>query len=118
MKLREFYESNGLDYDAFLRRLMGKENLAEKYIKIFLADGTYAELANMVAEKDYEQVCKKAHTLKGIALNLDLKKLSDLCVEMINCGRSENTQAVKEQFDRLKSEYEYIASALRECTTD
>lgn len=118
MTLREFYENSGMDYDAFLRRLMGKESLAKKYTKIFLADNTYAELAQMFAEKNVEQICKKAHTLKGIALNLDLKKLSDLCVEMMDIGRAGNMQAMEESFGRLKAEYDYLVSALGECTAD
>lgn len=114
MKLREFYENNGVDYDVFLGRLMGKESLLEKYINIFLGDSTFTELTNAVAQKDFEQVGKTAHTLKGIALNLDFKKLGGLCAELINSVHMNDVQAIEGQFDCLKLEYEYIISALQQ----
>lgn len=118
MKLREFYESNGVDYDAFIHRLMGKESLAAKYVKVFLADPTFGELADAVAQKDMDQVGKKAHGLKGIALNLDFKKLGSLCVEVIAGASSANTQQVDVQFDLLKKEYEHIVSDLQSVSAD
>lgn len=118
MTLREFYDKNGVDYDAFLHRLMGKESLAKKYIKVFLNDLTFGELANAVAQKDFDQVGKKAHSLKGIALNLDFKKLSGLCIEIINSSYSANIQEIETQFAMLKKEYEQIVSDLHSLSSE
>lgn len=113
MKLREFYENNGVDYDAFLQRLMGRESLAVKYIKVFLNDTTFGELANAVVQQDFDQIGKKSHSLKGIALNLDLKKLSTFCVEVTNSAYSADMQEVEAQFNLLEKEYKHIVSELR-----
>lgn len=118
MKLRRFYENHGADYDAFIRRLMGKESLAVKYIKVFLADSTFGELENAVMQKDFEQAGKKAHALKGIALNLDFKKLSSLCIEVTNSAHSANIREVEAQFVLLKNEYEHIVSELQSISAD
>lgn len=118
MKLREFYENNGIDYDAFIHRLRGKESLAVKYIRVFLTDSTFGELIDAVERKDLSQVGKTAHALKGIALNLDFIKLSDLCVEIIDTAKLAKIQEVERQFELLKTEFEQIVSALQSLAPD
>lgn len=109
---REFYEKNGVDYDAFLQRMMGKEALVEKYIRIFMADPTYEELEQAIAAQDFETVSFKAHTLKGIALNLNLEKLGLLCVNIVVSLRNGDTVDLKSQFEQVKVEYTCIIKEL------
>lgn len=111
MNFRAFYENRGVDYDAFLQRMMGKEALVEKYIRIFIADSTYSELAQAMAVQDIEAAEFKAHALKGIALNLNFEKLGILCMDMVNSVRN-NIQELDAQFDRVKAEYESIMKEL------
>lgn len=113
MNLRAFYENNGVDYDALLQRLMGKESLVEKYIHIFLSDLTFSELAQAMEEKNYEAVGFRAHTLKGIAMNLNLEKLSLLCMDLIDSIRNDATDALAAQFALVKAEYVSIIEQLK-----
>ena len=109
---RELYEKNGVDYDVFLQRMMGKEALVEKYLRIFVTDPTYAELEQAMSAQDFEAVGFKAHTLKGIALNLNFEKLGVLCMGMVSSTRSGDTVALKPQFEQVKAEYECIIKEL------
>lgn len=109
---REFYEKNGVDYDAFLQRMMGKEVLVEKYLRIFVADSTYAELEQAMVAQDFETVGFKAHTLKGIALNLNFEKLGNLCMSIMNSVHSGDTLGLEPQFEQVKAEYACIIKEL------
>lgn len=109
---REFYEKSGVDYDALLQRMMGKEALVEKYLRIFMADPTYSELEQAMLAQDLETVGFKAHTLKGIALNLNLEKLGVLCMDMVSSIRNGDTPKLESQFEQVKAEYACIIKEL------
>lgn len=109
---REFYENRGVDYDAFLQRMMGKEPLIEKYIGIFMADSTYAELELAMAAQDLDTIAFKAHSLKGIAQNLNFEKLGTLCMNLISSVRSGDTSDLNQLFEQLKDEYVCIIKEL------
>lgn len=109
---REFYEKSGVDYDALLQRMMGKEALVEKYLRIFMADPTYLELEQAILAQDFETVGFKAHTLKGIALNLDLEMLGALSMNMVSSVRNGDTSKLEPQFEQLKAEYACIIEEL------
>ena len=110
--LRDFYEKSGVDYDALVQRMMGKEALVEKYLGIFIADTTYSELERAMDLQDYEAVGFKAHTLKGIALNLNFEKLGTLCTSIVSSVRSGDTAELEPQFEQVKAEYTCIIKDL------
>lgn len=84
-------KKNGVDYDAFLQRMMGKEALVSH---------------------DFEKVDFKAHTLKGIARNLDFEKLGNLCMNILISVHSGDTSKLELQFEQIKDEYTYIIEVL------
>lgn len=75
MTLFEFYNSLGESLDEVLGRLRLESRIA-KYLGLFLNDPSFDELKNAFAKNDAKTAFRAAHTLKGVAANLGLNKLS------------------------------------------
>lgn len=112
--LREFYEKNGSDYDVFLKRLMGKEELIRKYLNLFLADGTFLELKEAVEIQDYDMILIKAHTLKGLSLNLNLVKIGNYAAQIVDDIRAGKTENINQTFSHLMIEYNQVCDDLKD----
>ncbi len=75
MNLQEACEKINVNYKDTLERFCGNEVIYKKFLKRFLEDGTYSNLEQAWEERDYEEIEKNAHTLKGLAGNLGLESL-------------------------------------------
>ena len=75
MTLSEFYSSLGESLDEVLERLRMESRVA-KYLGLFLNDPSFSELKEAFANNDAKTAFRSAHTLKGVAANLGLNKLS------------------------------------------
>lgn len=65
MTLQECYLALGGDYDEVMGRLRS-EKLVQKFVLKFLQDGSYDLLVTSMAEGNYEEAFRAAHTIKGI----------------------------------------------------
>ncbi len=78
----------GADVETTVRRFMGNEAMYEKFLKKLLDNPNFDSLKENMADKDYEEAYRNAHTLKGVAANLGLdpvqKTSSDLVEELRN----------------------------------
>lgn len=81
MTLFEFYNSLGESLDEVLGRLRLESRIA-KYLGLFLNDPSFDELKNAFANNDAKTAFRAAHTLKGVAANLGLNKLSSSSSEL------------------------------------
>ena len=75
MTLSEFYSSLGESLDEVLERLRLESRIV-KYLGLFLSDPSFNELKDAFAKNDAQTAFRAAHTLKGVAANLGLNKLS------------------------------------------
>lgn len=75
MSLSEFYSSLGESFEEVLGRL-GMESRIIKYLGLFIHDPSFNELKEAFANNDAKTAFRAAHTLKGVAANLGLNKLS------------------------------------------
>ena len=91
MAVKEFYEAIEVDPADVLKRFGGSEAMLEKFLKKFLADGTFAQLSEAVAAGDQELTFRAAHTLKGLAGNFDLLKLQSLAAKIVERYKTQNT---------------------------
>lgn len=115
MDLRNFYESIGVSYDTVLRRLR-KETLIEKYLNMFMQDPSFAQLKADKDKGDYEEMFRTVHTLKGLALNLELTPLAEAAsdlTELLRNGNPNNSTIVDEKYQKLMTEYENIRNLLQ-----
>lgn len=98
MNCLDFYDGLGADSANVVRRL-GNETFVRKYLKKFAEDTTVGDLNRYVAEKEYENAFRAAHTVKGLALNLELLPLNGIIVDLTEILR----KAVPESDDKIKS---------------
>lgn len=82
MTIKECYAMMESDYEDVIARL-SKDERVEKYLRKFLVSTDYSDLVQAVADKNYEDVFRFSHNLKGMGLNLSFTKLytsaSELC---------------------------------------
>lgn len=88
MDLKECYAALGGDYEGVVARL-GGEWLVQRFVRKFLADGSYDLLCQSLDEENYKDAFRAAHTLKGICQSLHFTQLyessSSLC-DMFRTG--------------------------------
>lgn len=112
MELKTFYENLGADYNIVLRRLL-RESLIYKYLNMLIKDPSFETLQNAVESEDFEEIFRAAHTIKGMALNLELPPLaaaaSDLTeyLRYIASGEAD-ISVVKEKYEKIRNEYETV----------
>lgn len=108
MKLQEFYESIGANYETVLNRL-SNEKLIRKYLNLFYKDPTFDDLQEAIKNKDGELAFRSAHTLKGLCLNLELVSLLPSVKKLTETLRNDqvNDQAIQE-FEEFSMEYEEL----------
>ncbi len=68
------YAQIGGSFDAVLSRLCS-ESFVRKFVLRYKTDPTFEQLKAAVAVKDWESAFRAAHTLKGVAQNLDFGDL-------------------------------------------
>lgn len=81
MDLNSFYSSIGVNGEDPLRRF-GSPALLYKYLNRLLSDQTFDNLGSALEQGDCEQAFRAAHTLKGVALNLDLGPVSQISSQL------------------------------------
>ena len=74
MLLKECYDAFGGSYEVVKTRLP-KDSLIEKFVIKFLSEPSYDHLCQALAQEDYENAFRDAHSLKGVSLNLGFEKL-------------------------------------------
>jgi len=114
MTLSEFYSSLGESLDAVLERLrMGSR--VTKYLGLFLNDPSFNELKTAFAGNDAKTAFRAAHTLKGVAANLGLNKLSASSSELTEDLRPEaftaNSQALLE---KVEADYNAAVAGIKQ----
>ena len=87
MTPEEFYEEIGADYQTALSRMMGNQGLLARMLKKFENDRNYEALEKAVENEDYGGVFTAAHTLKGVAGNLELTPLYETCTRLSDATR-------------------------------
>ena len=112
MTLRECYAALGGDYDSVLGRLPG-EKFVQKFVLKFVNDGSYDLLLRSMAEENYAEAFRAAHTIKGVCQNLDFTTLyrsSSALSEALRNGCSPEAPALVEQ---VKADYQQTIEAIQ-----
>ena len=111
MTLQECYEKMGGNYNEVLTRLT-KEERIEKFMIRFLEDTSYQELCNALEKKNYIEVFRMVHTLKGVSLNLGFIKLYEASDKMTEAVRDGIPLTDKSLFFELEKNYRQTIEAI------
>lgn len=114
ISVAEAYQRLNENYDAVLKRLLGRENLVIKYLTMFLNDKNYEQLTAAVSANNAEDALKAAHTLKGMCFNLGLNTLGTICSQLVEAVRGGDYD-LQSLYSNIKSEYENVIDVLNMC---
>ncbi|NCB93349.1 MAG: Hpt domain-containing protein [Clostridia bacterium] len=100
--LFEELEDMGAEVEDTLERLMGDEELYLEYLRKFPQNENIIELRKAVDAGDCDKAMKEVHTLKGVALNLGLLPMVDVCMDMLLDFRADKNDAAMAQIDEVE----------------
>lgn len=113
MTLQECYAALEGSYQDVLGRLPS-ERMVQKFVLRFLSDGSYDLLIRSMAEENYAEAFRAAHTIKGVCQNLDFTKLYHSSSELSEALRSGFSPEAPALVERVKADYEQTVAAIRE----
>ena len=112
MTLQECYEKMGGNYEEVLSRLT-KEERIEKFMLRFLEDHSFEELCKALEEKNYEEVFRMVHTLKGVSLNLGFISLYQASEKMTEAVRGGVPLSDESLFREVEQSYCQTMEAIK-----
>ena len=112
MTLQECYAALEGEYQGVLGRLWSLR-LVQKFVLKLLKDGSYDLLLRSMAEENWQEAFRAAHTIKGVCQNLDFTRLyrsSSQLSEALRNGFTPEAPALAEQ---VKEDYARTTAAIR-----
>ena len=113
-QLLEKLEDMGAEVEDTLERLMGDEELYLEFLQKFPENENIIELRKAVDANDSEKATKEVHSLKGVALNLGMLPLVDVCMDMLMDLREGKTEKGMQQIDAVETCFKEWADAIKE----
>ena len=107
MTIQECYKAIGGNYEDVLGRL-NNEALIRKFALMFLEDSSYMQLKQAMADKNYEEAFRSAHTLKGVCQNLSFDRLYEVSHNLTELLRDRTGEqpGIPEAMEKVTKEYE------------
>lgn len=112
MNLQEACRKLDANYNEAMTRFGGLESMYQRFLKKFLNDTTYQELEEAWQKGEYEEIEKKAHTLKGVAGNLCLEKLFILSNNLVQKIRNKQYEETQEIYEQLQECYKNVVTII------
>jgi len=113
MTLQECYAALEGDYQGVLGRLTS-ERMVQKFVLKFLNDGSYDLLLRSMAEENWQEAFRAAHTIKGVCQNLDFTRLYRSSCQLSEALRGGYTPEADALAEQVKAEYQQTAQAIRD----
>ena len=113
MTVSEFYAAVGGDYTEVLARLTS-DALVARFLRMLPHDGSMELLCDSMASGNAAEAFRAVHSIKGMALNLGLSRLAEVCTVMTEAlrGRSDIPESCGELFQNVKAEYDRVCGAI------
>lgn len=106
-------EDMGAEIEDTLDRLMGDEDMYMEYLQKIPQNENIVNLRKAVDEKNYEQALHEIHTLKGVALNLGLLPLADVCMDMLLDFRAGENEKAAGQIDAVEKCFKEVSDIIK-----
>lgn len=117
MNLQECYTALGGNYAEVCSRLHS-ERLVQKFVLKFLDDKSYELLHTSMAEKNYEEAFRAAHTIKGVCQNLGFNRLLESSSRLSDALRNGWTPEADTYIGQVEEDYRITMEAIREFRKD
>ena len=88
------------------------EKMLFKFLKKLTEDEQMQSLELAIGAKDRDAAYAAAHTLKGVALNLSLSRLSNPLCGLTDALRAGFPQNAEELFQEVKTEFDYAVKVI------
>lgn len=103
----------GIDYDAALRRFVGREDLYEKYLIQFLEDTNFGRLESAMQQKNCKEAFKAAHALKGVVATLGINRLFAVIDKVVEALRAGDLSTAEKYMPDVQNEYKYTIRTIK-----
>lgn len=113
MTLQECYAAMGGNYTEVCVRLHS-DRLVKKFVLKFLDDKSYEFLSSSMAEKNYEEAFRAAHTIKGVCQNLGFTRLLDSSSQLSDALRNGWTPEADTLMGQVEADYCMTVGAIQE----
>ena len=112
-ELLDRLEDMGAEVEDTLDRLMGDEELYMEYLEKFPDNENILKLRQAIDAGDCDTAMKEVHTLKGVALNLGLLPLVDVCMDMLLDFRDGKNEEAMAQIGNVEDCFKKWCDAIR-----
>lgn len=114
MTIQECYKAIGGNYEDVLGRL-NNEALIRKFALMFLEDSSYMQLKQTMADKNYEEAFRSAHTLKGVCQNLSFDRLYEVSHNLTELLRDRTGEqpGIPEAMEKVTEIYEITIDEIK-----
>lgn len=105
MTVKEVYETLNEDYGEVFDRI-GNDRFINKYLKKFITEDYNMGLVKAYDVKDWDEIYRMVHTMKGLALNLGLARLASITTAMCSVIKGKTDRLAQEDVDEFNNMYE------------
>ena len=102
------------DFAALLDRMSGYEDLLREMVGDYLENlaGYIRAVRIGAAAGDFDETARAAHTIKGVAANMNAERLRDLAATLEQAARAEDLQSVTRALPQLEDTYQRLRQAV------
>ncbi len=104
------------DMDKAVETFMGKKDVVLKVIRAFIkkVDEDTIQLKEALSNQDFNTIREIAHSIKGSAWNLEIKRLGNVAAKLENSGREKNRKKVYLNLKRVLVAYRDFKGFVRQ----
>jgi len=112
MTLQACYAALGGDYADVSARLHS-DRLVQKFLLKYLDDPSFDLLCTAMAEKNYEEAFRAAHTIKGVCQNLSFTRLLESSSRLSDALRHGWTPEADQLVEQVKTDHLTVITAIQ-----
>lgn len=112
MTLQDCYAALGGDYADVSARLRS-DRLVQKFVLKYLDDQSFNLLCTSMAEKNYEEAFRAAHTIKGMCQNLSFTRLLDSSSRLSDALRHGWTPEAEPLMEQVRADHLAVTAAIQ-----
>lgn len=112
MTLQDCYAVLGGDYSDVFARFQS-DRLVQKFILKYPDDRSFDLLCSAMAEKNYEEAFRAAHTIKGMCQNLSFTKLLNSSSKLSDALRNGRISEADSLMEQVKEDHLATIAAIK-----